>query len=140
MRLNAKELRVLRALSLSTTEVATHATVAAAAFPATNLAKAKSWVRNAMRKLTAAHLAVRTDPGCVALELLKMPDIGDRIRHARQAATMSQNALAVALAVKRGRVAHWEQGRSRPALTNILDIAEATSSDVLWLINGSAPS
>lgn len=66
--------------------------------------------------------------------------IGDRIKQARLAKGMSQDALAAAVGVSRPAVSQWEEG-GQPRRKKVPAIAEALDVDPAWLedIGGAAP-
>lgn len=48
-----------------------------------------------------------------------------RLKAARVAAELTQDAVAALLGVLRGQVARWESGRSEPTVTHLRDLCEA---------------
>ena len=67
-----------------------------------------------------------------------MRDIGKNIKSIRQAKGMTQDAMAEALFVTRQTVSNYENGRSRPDLDMLLQIAEVLETDVNTLLYGPA--
>ena len=65
-----------------------------------------------------------------------MRDIGKNIKSIRQAKGMTQDAMAEALFVTRQTVSNYENGRSRPDLDMLLQIAEVLETDVNTLLYG----
>jgi len=63
-------------------------------------------------------------------------DIGKNIRQIREAAGITQEALAETLFVTRQTVSNYETGRSRPDIDMLLRIAEVLHTDVNALIYG----
>lgn len=59
--------------------------------------------------------------------------IGEKIRHARQNAGMSQEKLADTIQVKRATLAAWEIGRNEPDAETIRNIAIACNVSTDWL-------
>lgn len=59
--------------------------------------------------------------------------IGEKIRHARQNAGMSQEKLAEAIKVKRATLAAWEIDRNEPDADTIRRIALACNVTTDWL-------
>lgn len=59
--------------------------------------------------------------------------IGEKIRHARQNAGMSQEKLAESIKVKRATLAAWEIGRNEPDADSIRNIAVACNVSTDWL-------
>lgn len=64
---------------------------------------------------------------------------GAKIREARKAAGMTQEALAVLLPVSRAEVGHWETGNADPGVAGLLRVAEALGVDVATLVPGTPP-
>lgn len=63
--------------------------------------------------------------------------MADRIRSARQGATLSQADLALQVGVTPGAVAQWESLHgTRPKIERLLAIATATGTDFNWLETG----
>jgi len=56
--------------------------------------------------------------------------LGERIRHYRETAGLSQEALASQLDISRQAVAKWETNRTMPSTTNLLRLAEIFSVSV----------
>lgn len=69
--------------------------------------------------------------------------IGDRIREARTAASLTQDALAKALGLSKSVITHWENGRRHPSVATVCRIADLTFTEPAWLlideIHGSYP-
>jgi transcriptional regulator with XRE-family HTH domain len=65
-------------------------------------------------------------------------EIGDRIRHARVAAGLSQREMATALGVTHGLVGQRESHRKSPGRDNLRRIAELTLTSMDWLLRGVA--
>lgn len=63
-------------------------------------------------------------------------EIGDRIRHARVAAGLSQRQLAHAVGVTHGLVGQWESHRKSPGRENLRRIAEVTRISPGVLLGG----
>lgn len=62
--------------------------------------------------------------------------IGARIRQAREAKGLTQQALAKAVRVSRPAVSQWEDGTSTPRPKKLPSIAEALDVDPIWLSHG----
>lgn len=60
--------------------------------------------------------------------------IGDRIREARTAASLTQNDLAKALGFSKSVITHWENGRRHPSVDTVCRIAELTFTEPAWLL------
>lgn len=71
-----------------------------------------------------------------------MTALGDRIRTARQAARLSQTALADAVGATQQQVSHWESGRKEPSLYYAARLARAlgVTLDELAGVETSHPS
>ena len=65
-----------------------------------------------------------------------MRDIGKNIKFARQAKAMTQDDMAEALFVTRQTVSNYENGRSRPDVDMLLQIAEVLETDVNTILYG----
>ena len=65
-----------------------------------------------------------------------MRDIGKNIKTMRQAKGMTQEAMADALYVTRQTVSNYENGRSRPDLDMLLQIAQVLETDVNTILYG----
>ena len=65
--------------------------------------------------------------------------LGARIREARKAAGMTQEALAPLLGVGRAEVGHYETGRANPGVAGVLRIAEALGVPAASLLPDQAP-
>ena len=65
-----------------------------------------------------------------------MPNIGSRIKAKRNAAHLSQTALAGKVGVSLKQVYKWEVGRDLPSLDKVSNIAAALGVSVNWLITG----
>lgn len=66
--------------------------------------------------------------------------IGDRIRHARTQAELTQDQLAAKIGVTKSAVSQWENGNVenlRP--TNLFALEEATAFSARWFITGKGP-
>ena len=61
--------------------------------------------------------------------------VHERIRRARERASMTQGELAVALATQQPRVSRWER-IERPRPQRIRQIAEVLGVSVTWLSTG----
>jgi len=133
--MNDKELKVLALVAEY--EAVTIATIAERAWPDKPSAAANSWVRNSVRRAVELRLLVRPKRGELALGPATVPcaDLGLRIALARRG-LYSQQAIAFALGVKRGRVAHWEQNRSTPTFVQLVKIAQTTGADLVKLLHG----
>lgn len=76
-----------------------------------------------------------------AVPMGSVQDIGQRIRSAREAAGLSQLALAVAIRMTPSVVYRWEAGATRPGRDALPRIAEALGVSEDWLLTGrDAPS
>lgn len=63
--------------------------------------------------------------------------LAQRIRQARRKEKLSQEALAKLLGVQRSAVSNWESvNPAKPAMTNLIAIAKATSVSLEWLATG----
>ncbi len=66
-----------------------------------------------------------------------MNTLGDRIKHARLAAKMSQARLGELCRVSRSAVTQWETGKSKTLKPeNLLCVADKTGVSLRWLITG----
>ena len=65
---------------------------------------------------------------------LRQQRFGERIREARQAANLTQDAVARALKVKQPTVSSWEIGETYPTPGNLLRFCELTNVDVVPLL------
>lgn len=69
-----------------------------------------------------------------------MMNLSDRIRRARTAAKLSQQALAEMAGVQRSAVAQWERpGGSCPSMHHLIRIAVSTGVCLEWLGTGHGP-
>ncbi len=66
-------------------------------------------------------------------------NIGKRIKAARTAAGLTQQALGAELGKKIGAISKYERGVADPGTLGLVKIAEATRVSVLWLITGKGP-
>ncbi len=67
------------------------------------------------------------------------PDIatfGDRLTAAREAAGMTQEALAKRLGIKKSTLRHWEDDISEPRANRLSMLAGLLNVSMMWLING----
>ncbi|NRG17870.1 helix-turn-helix transcriptional regulator [Rhizobiales bacterium] len=62
--------------------------------------------------------------------------IGERIRHAREAANLSSAQLARRLGVKTATVSGWESGRTEPRANRLTMLAGFLSVSPTWLLYG----
>lgn len=66
-----------------------------------------------------------------------MTTIGERIRHARNAAGLTQEQLAVACGcTQRGTVSNWETDKQRPPVETFVPMAKALNVRAGWLAFG----
>jgi transcriptional regulator with XRE-family HTH domain len=63
-------------------------------------------------------------------------ELNARIFKARSDAKMTQEELANAVRKTRGAVAQWESGEVRPRHKTLVDIAQATGKNLMWLLHG----
>jgi len=61
---------------------------------------------------------------------------GDRLTAAREAAGMTQDALAKRLGVKKSTVRNWEDDLSEPRANRLSMLAGLLNVSMMWLING----
>ncbi|SHI04747.1 helix-turn-helix domain-containing protein [Marivita hallyeonensis] len=61
---------------------------------------------------------------------------GDRLTAAREAAGMSQEALAKRLGVKKSTMRNWEDDLSEPRANRLSMLAGLLNVSMMWLING----
>ncbi|MCH2096491.1 MAG: helix-turn-helix domain-containing protein [Rhodobacteraceae bacterium] len=61
---------------------------------------------------------------------------GDRLAAARDAAGMTQEALAKRLGVKSGTLSNWEEDMSEPRANRLSMIAGLLNVSIMWLLNG----
>lgn len=66
--------------------------------------------------------------------------LGVRIKEAREAAGLSQQALGDKLEVSRSAVAQWESGANAPTMDKVQAIAIALNRPAGWLLDGIEPS
>lgn len=65
----------------------------------------------------------------------------ERVRSARRAAGLSQEALAVRLGIRRAAVTQWEQmDGTQPSVANLLQTAIETAVAFEWLATGRGPT
>jgi transcriptional regulator with XRE-family HTH domain len=64
------------------------------------------------------------------------PEIGERIRTAREELGWTQDQLAAAVGVSRSAVAQWETGRAGQVTTNLTRVAAALGVGVEYLMYG----
>lgn len=64
--------------------------------------------------------------------------LGDRLRLAREAAGLTQSALARQLGVRPQSVNQWESGARSPSRENIVSLATITNAPMEWLLAGGA--
>lgn len=74
----------------------------------------------------------------VSFVRLRAMTVGARIRQAREAKGMSQDALAAAVKVSRPAVSQWEDESSQPRRNKIPAIAAALGVSPFWLEHGAA--
>ncbi len=67
---------------------------------------------------------------------IKRGTLGKRIVAAREAVNINQQALADLLQVHFSQVSKWERDANIPGLASILQIAEITKADIVWLLTG----
>lgn len=65
-----------------------------------------------------------------------MATFGDRVAGAREAAGMSQSALAKRLGVRTATLKSWEEDLSEPRANRLSMMAGLLNVSVMWLING----
>ena len=65
--------------------------------------------------------------------------LGQRIRHARDTADLSQQALGNLLGVTKAAVSGWERDESEPLPKNLRGLSRALNATVAWLINEEGP-
>lgn len=70
----------------------------------------------------------------------KLTGVGGRVRAARQAAGLTQEALATAVGVSRSAVAQWETDRAGQVGANLARVAAALGVSVAHLLTGDAES
>jgi transcriptional regulator with XRE-family HTH domain len=70
----------------------------------------------------------------------EIPQWAQRIKQARESASLSQGTLGEAVGVSQGTVSDWEQGKTEPNLTQYRAIASVTGADPIWLVFGADPS
>jgi transcriptional regulator with XRE-family HTH domain len=63
-----------------------------------------------------------------------MEALGHRIREARKAAGLTQEALARAAGVNLRSIQNWEHGEHQPMLDSLVKIAEATGKDLDFFV------
>lgn len=68
--------------------------------------------------------------------MLRRMTVGARIKQAREAKGLTQEALADAVGVSRPAVTQWEDGTSTPRNKKLPSIAAALDVDPLWLSHG----
>jgi transcriptional regulator with XRE-family HTH domain len=61
---------------------------------------------------------------------------GDRLTAAREAAGMTQDALAKRLGVKKSTLRSWEEDLSEPRANRLSMLAGLLNVSMMWLING----
>ncbi|SOC43825.1 phage repressor protein C with HTH and peptisase S24 domain [Rhizobium subbaraonis] len=66
-----------------------------------------------------------------------METIGSRIRHARKAAGMTQQALADELGIDRVNISQWESDITRPATERIPQMVQLLNISETWLFSGT---
>ena len=69
---------------------------------------------------------------------MPMPTLGERIRKARKAAGLTQEALAERVGVKQPQVPRWEKNLTIPSLEHLKSVAEVLDASVAWLLYGDA--
>lgn len=72
------------------------------------------------------------------MKAVTLSSVGKRIASARNAAKITQAALADTLGTAQGTVAGWETGKNEPTFRMIERIAAETKSDPAWLAFGRA--
>lgn len=66
--------------------------------------------------------------------------LAERVRSARRAAGLSQDALATKLGIRRAAVTQWEQpAGTQPSVLNLRQTAMETSVSFEWLATGRGP-
>lgn len=83
-------------------------------------------------------LSINNYGACVSdyYETRPMKTLGDRIKHARKEAGMSQAALGKVFKISREAVSLWESGDNAPTLDKIGKIAQTTGFSAEWLMTG----
>lgn len=66
-------------------------------------------------------------------------DFGQRIRQLREKKGLTQEDLAHALELTRPAIGRWENGRSKPRLDKLNDLASLLGTTTYWLLNGDDP-
>lgn len=61
--------------------------------------------------------------------------VGERIRDARVASTLTQRELGDLVGVDSITVSRWERGEHEPSIRTLRDIAAATSRDLNWFFS-----
>ena len=70
---------------------------------------------------------------------MTLQTIGDRIKQARESASLTQQQLADRLGIRASgiqRVSGWETGIRTPNRSNLARIAEATGASAAWIEYG----
>lgn len=67
-------------------------------------------------------------------------ELGLRIKEAREKSGLTQKALAELVGIKKGLLWKYENGRSDPETSTLIDLAWALEVDLLWLIKGADPN
>ena len=62
--------------------------------------------------------------------------LGDRLTGAREAAGLSQKALATRLGVKTSTIAAWEDDMAEPRANRLQMVAGLLGVSLMWLLNG----
>jgi transcriptional regulator with XRE-family HTH domain len=63
-------------------------------------------------------------------------DLVERIKFAREKASLSPSALAEKIGITPQAIQNWEYGKSSPKLSRLKKIAEVTSISEKWLVGG----
>lgn len=67
----------------------------------------------------------------------KMQTLGERLRYAREAKSISQQVVADQLGIKRVNISTWESDTTRPDISRIPEIAAIYGVTEAWLLTGA---
>ncbi len=68
-----------------------------------------------------------------------MSTLAERLRFARQRAGLSQDQVAQQLSVTRSSISQWENGKTSPVSSRLLDLALMYNVNISWLANDQGP-
>lgn len=74
------------------------------------------------------------------LEAAKHPDVGERLRKAREATGLTQSELARRISVSTQAVSQAEGGKNLPSWPYMVELSNLSGVDLRWIITGASPS